>query len=152
MHPVPSSVARGFTLLELMITVAVIAILASVALPSYSDYVRRGTLPEAFSALADYRVKMEQYYQDHRNYGTSDCADGTPAPTWKTFAPADARYFGFACTLTSSGQGYVLTATGATGAAIGHVYTVDSGNAKRTTKLKNVDVNKGCWASKDGDC
>ena len=52
--------AEGFTLLELMIAVAIVAILAAIALPSYSDYIKRAKLVEAQNALADFRVKMEQ--------------------------------------------------------------------------------------------
>ena len=62
--------AAGFTLIELMITVAIVAILASIAMPSYQAYVRRGQLADAFKSLADMRVKMEQYYQDNKFYGT----------------------------------------------------------------------------------
>ena len=58
--------SRGFTLIELMIAVAIIAILAAIAIPSYSEYVRRGRITEAISALSGMRVKMEQYFQDNR--------------------------------------------------------------------------------------
>jgi type IV pilus assembly protein PilE len=56
-----SRVPRGFTLIELMITVAVIAILSAVALPSYREYVIRGNVPEATSRLATKQVQMEQF-------------------------------------------------------------------------------------------
>ena len=79
--------ASGFTLIEVMITVAIVAILGSIALPAYFDYVRRGQLPEAFSNLADYRVKMEQYYQDNRNYGTTTlCRCRRRADAGRTFS------------------------------------------------------------------
>jgi len=144
--------AAGFTLIEVMITVAIVGILATIAVPSYNEYIRRGQLPEAFTNLSDYRVKLEQYYQDHRNYGTAVCADGAPVPAWSNFAPAGAQRFTFQCVLSNGGQGYTLTAIGSSGQATGHEYTLTAENAKATTKFKGQAVNKTCWASKAGDC
>lgn len=56
----------GFTLIEVMIAVAVVAILAAPALPSYRDYVTRGNIPEATSRLLTKQVQMEQWFQDNR--------------------------------------------------------------------------------------
>ncbi len=144
--------ARGFTLIEAMITVAIIAILSSIALPAYFDYLRRGQLPEAFNHLADYRVKLEQYYQDNRNYGTAKCADVAAPPSWANFAPGTARYFAFGCTLTDGGQGYLVSATGNTARAIGHTYTVNHANAQKTTAFKGKTVDKACWLTKGSEC
>lgn len=144
--------AAGFTLIEVMVTVAIVAILASVALPAYTDYVRRGQLPEAFSSLADYRIKMEQYYQDNRNYGGAACADAGP-PAWATFAPAGAKNFTYACARTNAGQGYLITATGKTGTAVaGHAYTIDHANAQVTTQFKGAASTKTCWLSRGSEC
>ena len=145
--------SAGFTLIELMITVAIIGILAAVGYPQYTDYVRRGQLPEAFAAMSDYRVKMEQYFQDYKNYGTTNggaCANGANAPSWASFVPNGAKYFTYACVVT--GTGYTITATGSGGKAVGHVYTVNEANNQRTTQFKGQSVTKSCWLMKGTEC
>lgn len=143
---------RGFTLIEVMIVVAIIAILAGVALPAYRDYVRRGQLPEASTGLSDLRIKMEQFYQDNRRYGTATCADGANAPPWSNFKPKGANFFGYACTLTNNGQGYLLTATGNAGQASGYSYGLDQDNNKTTASFKGNKVDKACWLMRGDEC
>ncbi len=62
---------QGFTLIEAMITVAIIAILAMVALPAYQGYVAKGVRSEAAAILFDAAARQEQYYSDFHTY-TSD--------------------------------------------------------------------------------
>lgn len=136
----------GFTLIEIMIVVAIIGILSAIAVPMYSDYVKRGKITEATSALADHRIKMEQYYQDNRNYGTADC--GVTDPTLK--------YFTFSCELTNSGQGYLATATNKASVGLDSsgdfAYTINHSNTKTTTKAWGAAPSPNtCWVMKKGE-
>jgi len=129
-HVKPLSIAaphaQGFTLIEAMIVVVVLGILAAIAIPNYSRYVTRGNLVEATNALAEYRVRMEQFYQDNRTYANAgNC--GVPAPTNLTT-------FAVACAIGGGGQAYTATATGAANTA-GFVYTVDQANVRATTAV-----------------
>jgi len=62
--------AQGFTLIELMITVVVIAILAMVAIPAYNDSVTKGRRTDAKSTLTDIAAKQEQFFMDNKSYTT----------------------------------------------------------------------------------
>jgi prepilin-type N-terminal cleavage/methylation domain-containing protein len=118
---------RGFTLIEVMITVAIIGILAAVAYPSYRDYILRGYLVDATQGLSTVRAQMERHFQDNRKYTTagsftSPCRDATAAGL-------NARTFGkFKVTCTVAGEltddEYTLRATGS-GLVQGFVYTVN---------------------------
>jgi len=67
-HRLISRSERGFTLIELMIALAIVAILAAVAVPAYQAYVRRSYASEAQKALAEIRAAQESYFATRRVY------------------------------------------------------------------------------------
>jgi type IV pilus assembly protein PilE len=152
---------QGFTLIEVMIVVAIVAILASVALPAYTQYIRRGQMQEAFTNMAAYRIKLEQYYQDNRNYGpAAGTACGTAAANALTASElGPQQYFTFSCTASDvssvKNQAYTITATGKTGTNVnGYAYTLTDSGAKATTSYAGSAVSGvSCWAVKSSsDC
>ncbi|MGL6040469.1 MAG: type IV pilin protein [Deefgea sp.] len=144
------SKVSGFTLIELMITVAIIGILASIAIPAYGDYVRRAKATEAASSLSTLRLKLEQFYQDNRNYGASSKCGFNSS---QVVSLTSDRYFTISCALASDAQGYTLTATGSLQASNDHVYTLTDTNVKSTTKFKGSSVSgKACWLVSGSEC
>jgi type IV pilus assembly protein PilE len=134
--------ARGFTLIELMITVAIVAILAAIAMPGYSAYIRRAKVPAGLDALQAYFTRMEQRFQDNNSYaGSSASACAIAAPT--------VPYFNFACVLTA-GNGYTATVTGHSALA-GYAYTINQ-NGQRATTAHPQGVNATCWTIKGNSC
>ena len=144
---------RGFTIIELMIAVAIIAILAAVALPAYNDYTQRAKITEAFTALSDFRVRMEQFYQDNRRYdgaGLTGCGVAGP----------NSKYFTFGCVpgvAAPTSQTYTITGTGIANQGLtDFIYTLDEKNVRATTKLGagwSGAPNAACWVRRnDGSC
>jgi type IV pilus assembly protein PilE len=140
----------GFTLIELMVTVAIIAILAAIAVPSYTVYITRSRIQEATTNLLAMRTKMEQYFQDNRSY-LGACAAGTVAAL-----PGGLKYFIMSCPAVNlTANTYTVQADGSTPDLTGLTLSIDQANVRRT-----VSVPPGwslpatnCWVSKkSGDC
>jgi type IV pilus assembly protein PilE len=139
----------GFTLIEVMIVVAIIGILAAVAYPAYTDYIRRGKIAEAIGTLADTRAKMEQYFLDNRTYAG---ADGAAMPCNATALSAGKKHFDFACSNLGAGT-YDVTAAGKTGDGMGaFAYTINQANVRSSTitGLSGWSGSTTCWVTKKG--
>lgn len=149
---------KGFTLIEVMIVVAIIAILASIALPSYRDYIMRGQLAEGRERLEDYRLRMEQAFQNGRTYLN---AGGTCV-----VAPPGAGNTNFTYTCPGPAIGaYTVVATGNAGTPMaGFVYSVNQANARQTDVNSSVPAHwqslpsgntawpTNCWVTRPGQC
>ena len=113
--------ARGFTLIELMITIVIIAVLASIAIPSYTAYIERGKRGAARSALMAAASFLERNFTTNGCYNyanVTDCQNqsGTAValPAALARAPAEGRA-SYIVTVSfagsTTGQAYTLTAT-----------------------------------------
>jgi type IV pilus assembly protein PilE len=145
----------GFTLIEVMIVVVIIAVLGAVALPSYNDYILRSRLAEAYANLGDMAVKLEQYYQDNRTYNgvPPPCTGGGTVANLPT--AANAKYFTISCP-TLTGTGFTVQAAGNAANVAGFTFTVDQTGLKQTTAVPagsgystNTGAN-GCWVRRKG--
>jgi prepilin-type N-terminal cleavage/methylation domain-containing protein len=124
--------ARGFTLIEVMITVAIVAILAMVAYPSYRDYIVRGQLVDATNGLATFRANMERHFQDNRTYQTV----GTfTSPCLVPEAQRRVGNFVISCNPSPpAANAYVLQAVGA-GPVTGFTFTINHQDIRGTTAV-----------------
>lgn len=145
---------RGFTLIELMITVAVIGILAAIAIPSYNSYVLRARVTSGLDALVAYQARMEQRYQDAGHYANVVTVAGVSGPGTSCGAslPPTANSFSVTCSLTgTAGQGFTATATGS-GPVTGVVYSVNEVGARKTVKHPKGVPAQDCWSIRGGTC
>jgi type IV pilus assembly protein PilE len=140
-RPLPQ---QGFTLIELMIVVAIVAILAAVGYPAYQDYIIRSKVPEATGSLATRQTRMEQWFQDQRSYLNGDACGGTPAND-----TTSSSYFNFTCTATATT--FTVTATGK-GQMTGFTYTIDHNGTRATTAAPSGwNTSTSCWVTRKGE-
>ncbi|WP_199884964.1 type IV pilin protein [Pseudomonas bohemica] len=126
---------HGFTLIELMITVVIVAILAAIAYPSYTRYVQRGYRSEGIAMLNDAVARMERYYAQNNTYATAT----TPAAIGIT-------------NTTSANNKYTLSISG-TPTAITYTVQVAPINAQTSDSCGTLSITQdGTKSPTDADC
>ena len=138
---------RGFTLLEVMIVVAIVATLAAIALPSYATYVKRSRILDAVTRLSDARSRLEDYFLDERAYVNASGACGV--------APSSSATDAFVVQCEATATTFTVTASGIAAKGMGSfVYAIDQSGTKSTVSVPSGWIRaNGCWTIRqDGSC
>ncbi|RZF80662.1 type IV pilin protein [Pseudoalteromonas sp. CO325X] len=128
---------KGFTLIELMIAVAIVGILAAIAYPSYQQFVISSGRSEAMTALLDAASKQEQFFADNRQYTASMADLGLSNSTESDL---------YSLSATVNAQSFIITATPASGVALEDgectSFTINEVGVKGSTGSADTDT---CW-------
>ncbi len=124
MFNVARSRARGFTLIELMIVVAVVAILAAIAVPSYAEHVRKSRRAQAKADLVEYAAAAERFHTVNNTYVGYNFPNGTNTIQ----SPREGGTAAYTLTMNTAARTFTLTAT--------------AGTAQSKDKCKNLSVNQ----------
>ena len=141
--------SQGFTLIEVMITVGIIAILSAIAVPAYQQYVRRGKVQEPILVLMDARLRLTQHAADNQGSFAGLFNAVCVPPAGVTPLLSNTKYFTYTC--VTSAASYLITATGrADRDMAGYIYTINEQNAKTST-IPNVAPCGSAWIAKSSD-
>ena len=150
---------RGFTLIELMVVIAIVGLLAAIALPSYTDYIRKSRRADGISAIMSLQLAQEKFRANCIQYATQigdifpdACTPEDFVPTYRIFHPSnssDGHYKLSSPFINVSATSYTITAVpqGDQGKdpCKTFVLTVAGGTATKTISGTTISADR-CWA------
>ena len=144
----PQAQPGGFTLVELLIAIVMVAILAAIAIPGYRSYVQRAQRTEAKAALLRVQGAQEKFFVQNNRYAVAlapAAPDGLGIP-----ATTEAGLYSLALAIIDGGNGFRVTATVRAGTAQGDdarcaSFTIDQNGLKGARNSAGADTTQECW-------